>query len=173
MLRSFLTLLVVTLLSACSSPIANKNPINQTFPEVVGENLKEQKVVIPNELEGQARLLLIGYVQDAQFDIDRWLIGLDMTKTAVTAYEIPTIEGMVPRMFERFINNGMRAGIPKNLWGGVITVYQGAEKITNLTGTENPNNARVLLLDEDGKIIFFYDQGFAVEPLNNLRALLR
>ena len=163
---------LVTLLSACSSPIANRTPINETFPTVTGENLNQEQVLMPRDLSGEHRLLLIGYVQDSQFDIDRWLIGLDMTQTPVTAYELPTIEGMLPRMFETFINNGMRKGIPKQLWGGVITVYQEAEKITQLTGTENPNNARVILLGRNNEILYFYDRGFAVDALNELRDVI-
>lgn len=163
---------VLVVIAGCSSPIANRTPVNETFPQVMGENLKKEKVSIPNDLEGEHRLLLIGYVQDSQFDIDRWLIGLDMTQTSVTAYELPTIDGMLPRMFETFINNGMRAGIPKQLWGGVITVYDQAEKITALTGTQTPNNARVLLLDKQGKILYFYDRGFAVDALNDLRDVI-
>ncbi|REL35251.1 hypothetical protein [Thalassotalea euphylliae] len=163
---------LVTLLSACSSPIANRTPINETFPTVTGENLNQEQVLMPRDLSGEHRLLLIGYVQDSQFDIDRWLIGLDMTQTPVTAYELPTIKGMLPRMFETLINNGMRKGIPKQLWGGVITVYQEAEKITQLTGTENPNNARVILLGRKNEILYFYDRGFAVDALNDLRDVL-
>ena len=71
---------------------------------------------MPEHFKGKQTLLLIGYVQDSQFDIDRWLIGLDMTKTKVDVYELPTIAGMAPRMFQTFIDNGMRRGIPKELW---------------------------------------------------------
>ena len=49
------------------------------------------------------------------------------------------------------IDNGMRAGIPKELWRGVITVYQDGERVQAFTGNINPNNARVLLLDRTGK----------------------
>ncbi|MFD2166120.1 hypothetical protein ACFSJY_07545 [Thalassotalea euphylliae] len=172
MLRLSCLALLVFVIAGCSNPVANRTPINESFPQVAGENLNRQQVVLPKELEGDLRLLLVGYVQDSQFDIDRWLIGLDMTQTKVTAYEIPTIKGMFPRMFEGFINNGMRKGIPKQLWGGVITVYDEAEKITALTGTENPNNARVLLLNEQGTILYFYDSGFAVDALNDLRDVI-
>ncbi|MFB1016368.1 MAG: hypothetical protein QMC51_12040, partial [Alteromonadaceae bacterium] len=110
--------------------------------------------------------------QNSQFDIDRWLIGLDMTATDVDVYEIPTIQGLFPRMFNTMIDNGMRKGIPKALWKGVITVYEDGEKIQAFTGNEKPNNARVLLLDENGVILYFYDQGFSVNALNELRRLL-
>jgi len=173
-MRFFSLLLGASLLvalSACSNTVENSDPTGQNFPQVSGQSLEKVDVILPTQLAGKHRLLLIGYVQDAQFDIDRWLIGLDMVQANVTAYEIPTIKGLAPRMFEQFINDGMRAGIPKEIWGGVITVYKGAEKIVNLTGNENPNNARVILLDDDHKIIYFYDRGFSVAALNDVRQL--
>jgi cytochrome oxidase Cu insertion factor (SCO1/SenC/PrrC family) len=76
-------------------------------------------------------------------------------------------------MFSTFIDNGMRAGIPKPLWKGVVTVYKDGEIIQAFTGNDTPNNARVILIDKNGKIIHFYDQGFSVNALNNLRDSLQ
>ena len=114
----------------------------------------------------------IGYKQNSQFDIDRWLIGLDMTNTQVDVYEIPTIQGLFPRMFSTTINNGMRNGIPKSLWQGVVTVYNDGDEVQAFTGNENPNNARVVLLDKNGVILYFYDEGFSVAALNEVRKFL-
>ncbi len=167
-----LSLLALVIITGCSATIENQNPLGKPFPEVVGQNLNQQSVSLPLDMQGETTLFLIGYVQNTQFDIDRWLIGLDMTKTQVPFYELPTISGMFPRMFQTTIDNGMRKGIPKPLWGGVVTIYQDADKIQRLTGTQNPNNARVMLIDPKGKIVFFYDQGFSVDALNDLRAIL-
>ena len=46
------------------------------------------------------------------------------------------------------------------------------ETIQKMTGNENPNNARVMLLNEEREIIYFYDRGFAVAALNDVRDLL-
>ncbi|PKG96115.1 hypothetical protein [Paraglaciecola sp. MB-3u-78] len=137
-----------------------------------GQSLEGNPVVIPQDFAGQETLLLFGYKQDSQFDIDRWLIGLDMTQTKVAAYEIPTIQGMLPRMFSGFIDSGMRKGIPKDLWKGVVTVYEDGDKVQRFTGNLNPNNARVMLLDTQGNIVYFYDRGFSVEALNEVRSQL-
>ena len=146
--------------------------IGDKMIEVTGQSLEGNSVVIPRDFAGQETLLLIGYKQNSQFDIDRWLIGLDMTKTNVAAYEIPTIQGMLPRMFSGFIDGGMRKGIPKNLWKGVVTVYEDGDKVQRFTGNLNPNNARVMLLDKQGNIVYFYDRGFSVAALNEVRSLL-
>ena len=96
-----------------------------------------------------------------------------MTKTQVSTFEIPAIQGFFPRMFSTSIDNGMRKGIPKQLWAAVITVYKDGDKVQAFTGNENPNNARVILLDGNGAVRYFYDGGFSVAALNDLRAHLQ
>jgi hypothetical protein len=164
------TILILTfLLSACSTTYENKNVQGMVMPVMTGETLEKKSVTLPEVFNSPLTLLLVGYKQDTQFDIDRWLIGLDMSQTDITAYEIPAIQGMFPRMFSTLINNGMRAGIPKELWGGVITLYADGEGMQAFTGNENGNNARVLLIDNKGNVIHFYDRGFSVQALNNVR----
>ncbi|WP_111980146.1 hypothetical protein [Algibacillus agarilyticus] len=171
-MRITLLFVVSLFVSGCSSTYVNQDVTGKLFPAVNGESLEKKAVSIPDDFNHDFTLLLIGYKQNAQFDIDRWLIGLDMTKTDVAAYEIPTIQGLFPRMFKPFIDNGMRAGIPKQLWKGVITVYKDGDRVQQFTGNQSPNNARVVLLNNKKQIIYFYDDGFSVEALNNLRALL-
>lgn len=163
---------MVCLITACSTHYPSQSILGQVFPSVMGETLAQEPVRIPDDFRGDVALLLIGYKQDSQFDIDRWLIGLDMTRTQVDVYEIPTIQGLFPRMFSTTINNGMRAGIPKPLWKGVITVYQDGERVQAFTGNDKPNNARVVLLDKSGLVVYFYDEGFSVDALNQLRLAL-
>jgi len=165
-------LLLVIFLTGCSSTYPNKNPVDQIFPSVTGNTLSDMEVNMPQEFLGQKTLLLIGYRQNAQFDIDRWLIGLDMTQTKVNVFEIPAIQGFFPGLFSNQIDEGMRRGIPDELWSIVITVYKDGDTIQQFTGNEKPNNARVVLLDEAGKVIHFYDRGFSVSALNGVREKL-
>lgn len=168
-MSKIISVLLVVMLTACSTTYPNKNVTEQTFPSVTGENLLKETVQLPQAVKQKVTVLLLGYQQDSQFDIDRWLIGLDMTNTTIDVIEVPTIQGMFPRMFSTQINNGMRKGIPKSLWAGVITVYRDGDKLQQFTGNTNPNNARVVLLDKNGVIQYFYDQGFSVSALNALR----
>lgn len=166
------TVLIVLLLTGCMTTYPNNDLKGKTFPSVSGTSLEKETIKVPQAFTDEFTLLLIGYKQDAQFDIDRWLIGLDMTKTDIPVYELPTIQGMFPRMFSTVIDNGMRSGIPKYLWKGVITIYKDGDRLQQYTGNENPNNARVVLINNTGKILYFYDQGFAVEALNKVRSYL-
>ncbi len=162
--------LMTLFLCGCSTQYPNKKPLNEIFPTVAGETLTEEKVQLPTHFSAEKTVLLLGYVQNAQFDIDRWLIGLDMTNTKLPVYELPTIAGMFPQFFSTQINEGMRSGIPKELWKGVITIYEGGDKVQAFTGNQTPNNARVLLIDKTGKVLYFYDRGFSVDALKQLRA---
>jgi len=137
-----------------------------------GQTLEKHDVQIPAIFNAELNLLLIGYKQNSQFDIDRWLIGLEMTETKVDSYEIPAIQGMFPRMFKTQINNGMRSGIPKNLWKGVITLYNDGETMQAFTGNKHPNNARIMLINQQGKILYFYDRGFSVNALKELKKVI-
>mgnify|MGYP000044153456 CR=1 FL=1 len=170
-MRLFL-LMITLVLSGCSTTYTNKNVQGMVVPTMTGETLTQKTVTLPSVFDSPLSLLLVGYKQDSQFDIDRWLIALDMTETNITAYEIPAIQGMFPRMFSTLINNGMRAGIPKELWGGVITLYADGDQLQQFTGNEQPNNARVLLINNQGEILYFYDRGFAVNALNEVRNLI-
>lgn len=171
-MRLILLCVFMTLIAACSTNHPNKDITGKKFPSISGQTLEKNSMNMPADFEEDFTLLLIGYKQNSQFDIDRWLIALDMTKTKISAYELPTIQGLFPRMFSTVIDNGMRAGIPKQLWKGVVTVYEDGDKVQAFTGNENPNNARVVLLGKNGLILYFYDDGFSVAALNQLKSHL-
>ncbi|WP_404340758.1 hypothetical protein [Pseudoalteromonas mariniglutinosa] len=172
MLRIILSACVLLLITGCSSQYPNQQLVGKQFPSIAGQTLEQKNITIPNDFDNEYTLLLIAYKQDSQFDVDRWLIALDMTDTAVPTYELPTMQGMAPRMFSTFIDSGMRKGIPKELWGGVITIYEDGEQVQAFTGNENPNNTRVVLINRDADIVYFYDRGFSVAALNELKAVL-
>ena len=159
---------VFMLLCSCTTTVPRKNPIGEIFPNTIGTALDGKVWTLPNDTKGENVLLLIGYKQNAQFDIDRWLIGLDQKGYKLNVFEVPTIQGWVPRLIAGKIDDGMRSGIPEDLWKIVVTVYDDAEKIINFTGNEDPSNARVMVLDKDGKVRILHDRGFSVAALNSL-----
>lgn len=44
-------------------------------------------------------------------------------------------------------------------------MYGDADAIAELTGTENPRNARALLVDAGGTIVWFHDEGYSARVL--------
>lgn len=156
--------LMALFLMRSSGPEPNRDPIGEIFPTVVGQSLEAVRTEIPADFAGTPAVLLVGYEQEAQFDLDRWLMGLIQAEVDARLVEIPTIPALVPSLISGWIDDGMRSGIPREDWGSVVTLYgRGAEPVARLTGTERGRLARVLVLDMDGKIVWFDDRGFSAK----------
>ncbi len=160
-------------LTACSHVVsAPPSLLAREFPSVSGGALTGDKVQIPEQYKGAVTVLLIGYLQKAQFDIDRWILGLLQAEVSVKIVEIPTIAGMMPQMVQSFIDNGMRKGIPREDWASVVTVYEDSSKIIDAIGNESPQNAHVVLLDRSGKIRWFSNRGYSAAQILELKSLV-
>ena len=157
----------------CSKSFENRDPQGLNFPSVIGEVLTGEEVEIPRVFQGKPTLLLVGYVQDTQFDLDRWILGLKQLKTPIEIAEIPSIQGLLPRMLKSKIDQGMRNGIPQEDWGIVITVYADADKIARFLGNTKPRNTRVVLVDEVGKVVWFHDRGYSADKALELDKQVR
>ncbi|MBL8736319.1 MAG: hypothetical protein JNL12_07840 [Planctomycetes bacterium] len=161
-------LLATLLLASCSTTWPRRDPTGEVFPTVAGTSLAGDAVTLPALGAGAPLLLLVGYEQEAQFDLDRWLLGLDQAGWRVRTFEVPTLPGLFPRLLAGTIDGGMRRGIPAEDWASVVTVYGDAARIADFTGNEDGLTGRVLLLDRTGKVVFFHDRGFSVARLKAL-----
>lgn len=156
---------------ACGSKVPTPSNVNQSmFPQVRGSSLKKEVVVLPDHYLGKPTLLLIGYVQKAQFDIDRWILGALQAGVKAEIVEVPTIAGMMPQMVQSFIDNGMRSGIPQGDWGSVVTVYEDAPKIIAALGNDRPQSAYVVLLDREGRIVWTTNTGYSAGQILEVKA---
>ncbi len=150
--------------SSSESPVEHEphgELVGKPFPLVTGTSLADETIEIPTAFAGEPVILLIGYDQEAQFDIDRWVLGLVTEGVDVRLVELPTIPGMFAKLASGWIDSGMRSGIPREDWASVVTLYGGAaDPVVELTGRERGERSRVLLLDGDGQIAWFDDEGF-------------
>jgi len=153
-----------------SSPhVPGVDPKGTIFPAVTGTSLEGKSTRIPEDFAGKPVVLIIGYLQKSQFDIDRWLYGILENNIGIRVVEVPTLTGLVPGLISDVIDNGMRRGIPKEDWGGVVTVYDDASKIVDAMGNDNPQNGHVVLLSSDGRILWLHDRGFSPRILLDLK----
>jgi len=165
-------------LGSCGTTWPRRDPTGETFPTVTGESLAGDEVTVPDDFAGQPLLLLVGYEQEAQFDLDRWAVGLDTARALdpsaldVEILELPTIPGLGARIASGFIDDGMRGGIPEEDWKTVVTLYSEASPVAKFTGNEGGNTGRILLLDRAGEVVFFHDRGFSAGQLRRLREAL-
>lgn len=168
-----LALLAATQLGSCRSAVPNRVPLGERFPAAEGRSLTDEKIALPEAFAGKPAILLLGYLQKAQFDADRWLYGLLQADLATPIVEVPTIPGLFPRLLSGTIDGGMRSGIPEEDWASVVTVYgNDASDIVEFTGNENGRNIRVLLLDGEGTVRWFHDRGFSAGKLIELEELV-
>lgn len=159
---------VLVLNSGGCASVPRRDPTGEAFPAVTGSSLSGEAIDLPR---GKPEILLVGYLQEAQFDLDRWILGLLQAGAPVPILEVPTIPNRIASVFAGSIDDGMRRGIPRAEWGGVVTVYgERGDPIAALTGTEQGRNGRVLLLDRDGRVVWFHDQGYSAATLLDLVA---
>ena len=168
------TLAALLLTVACSPTVPTpKDLTNRAFPQVKGESLTKEEITLPDHFKGKVTVLLVGYKQNAQFDIDRWILGILQAEIPVELVEVPTISGMVPQMIQGYINSGMRGGIPKEDWGSVVTVYSDAKKIVEAIGNEAPQNAHVVLLNKNSEIVWSTNRGYSAGQVLELRKVVK
>ena len=165
-------------LPGCSSTITNRDPVGEVFPSVEGSSLEDVDVRLPESLAGRPAVVLIGYQRRAQFDLDRWLMGLMQAGVgdSVDAHllEVPTIPSLAATFASGWIDDGMRAGIPEEDWGAVVTLYGGAaEPVAEMTGTENGNLTRVVVLDREGTVVWFDDGGYSARKALEVASVVR
>ncbi len=169
MIARLFTVLALLLCVSCTISYPNRNPVGEPFPLASGESLAGEATELPTDLSGSPAVLLVGYEQDSQFDLDRWILGLQQAEISVRALEVPTIPAGIPTMISGWIDNGMRRGIPQEDWAGVVTLYGAeADKVARFTGTEKLLNGRILLLDAQGVVRWFWDQGYSARRLLHL-----
>ena len=100
-MKLIVALLLLATAISCTHDIENRSVVGETFPKVNGNSLSGKKWNLPGDFKAKKTLLLIGYEQNTQFDIDRWLVALDDRKVKVDLYEIPTVAGLVPLPYRR------------------------------------------------------------------------
>jgi len=171
-LAYFLAILCASL-TACSSTVPTPGDLkNIEFPRVRGRSLQGEEITIPDHYRGKPVLLLVGYQQRAQFDIDRWILGTLQADIPVEIVEVPTIAGLMPQAVQGFIDGGMRSGIPKTDWASVVTVYGDADKIIQALGNERPQVGYALLLDQSGKIVWSRNEGYSAANILELKKVV-
>lgn len=161
---------LLALMAGCASRYPLRTPTQERLPSIVGESLAQARIRLPEDLSGRPAVLLVAFEREAQFDVDRWILGLMQLDAPLRILEVPTIPGLFPGAFSEEIDEGMRGGIPQPDWGLVVTLYDDEAKVmAAFTGNEaRRRNARVLGLDEDGVVRFFHDAGYSPGALTEL-----
>jgi len=125
------------------------------FPPVTARNLEERSFQLPGDLEGTLNVVLVGFAQEQQADMDTWLPKLRALAAAVPAlrvYEMP----VAPRsaaVMRWMIDGGMRRNIPdRAAREATITLYVDKAAFRTSLGLPDESRIYVLLVDRAGTV---------------------
>lgn len=167
--------MAVTIAMASESvlPKAPGNPVGHLLPPVAGNSLAGREVRFPESLAGRPAVLLVAYRRGTQEDVDRWIGFLTREAPGLTFFEVPTIASPVWRPLSRWIDGGMRGGVPRESWPAVVTLYEDAPRLRDFLGDRGGLSTHVVLLDREGRVAWFDAGGFRDEAGRGLLDALR
>jgi len=141
------------LIMLCSTALAT--PAVNRMPAASGKDLNGTPWSVPKGLPAVRTLVLIGFDEPQQEDIDTWTrrLGLDLPTNTIPWVEMPLIDN--PGMFMRwFIDTGMRAGIKGQFQRShVWTAYTDKKAFLQSCGINSENKIQVLVVDRTGRIL--------------------
>ena len=125
------------------------------FPSVVGSDLKRQTQRLPADFEGDLNVILIAFQQWQQKLIDTWIPfvqQLERDNPAIRYYELPVIQRL-NWVARKFINEGMRAGIPDPIARErTITLYIDKDRFRGDLELPVETDIHLLLVSRDGRV---------------------
>jgi ATP10 protein len=130
--------------------------IGKRFPTVSAKTLAKRCVRFPEETKRKVGLVFVAFEQGAQQDINSWVgpfIGDVLNNDAVSYYEIPMISGAY-KPVSRFIDGGMRGGVPKDLHDRTATFYGKRADFFESMAITDQSRAYLFMLSRDGRIVF-------------------
>jgi hypothetical protein len=145
------------------------------FPTVSGSNLLRQQLTLPKDFQGRLNLVFIAFEQWQQMEVDSWISLAEELENQVSGlyyYELPIIQSR-NTLYQWFINEGMRAGIPNpKARQRTITLYLDKRKFRKALEFPDEKHIYLLLLDSQGKVIFQARGPYVQEAEASLRQVL-
>lgn len=155
----------IILLSHAASLASDTLKLGDRFPDICAETLAEKPVCLPKYCEGKIAVITLAFDIDSQRKIDTWanpLLAKYEADSSVMYFEVPMIK-TIYRLARRWIDSGMREGIPKKLHNSILTYYGDFDPYLKRFGTRSKLDAYCFILDSEGRVQFF-QEGFADAP---------
>ena len=151
-------LMILTLLTAAWADARGETAppaLPARFPVVAGDNLNGKTFRLPGDLEGEMNVVVVAWEREHQSTVDTWLptlAALAKTHPTLRYYEVPVI-GVLPKIAQSFIDNGMRSGIPDIRTRAItITLYTDRAAFRKSLRLPSEKTIYVLLVDKMGAI---------------------
>ena len=156
-----LSLLTAPLSIAADRAPASIDKIGMQFPVHTFSNLAKQKKKIPQQLDGDYKLMIVAFQRNHQQLVDTWFAAGDSLERSYSKpgkqfkyYEIPTIYKM-GFLGRSFLNMGMRSGVKaQSARERTFTIYIDKAPFRKSLQIPNENDIHLFLLNKSGKVIW-------------------
>lgn len=177
-MKRFLAIVFSMFLSACIGAGKLTSLSNQKdgyFPTLTGIDLMGVDRTIPETFDGKYNLIAVAFERGQQEIINTWITEADKLEASnenFKFYEIPVIYKL-NALWRTWINNGMRSGIPdENSRLRTITIYTERDKFLDFMKM-NKDTVYLLLLDQNGKIIWQETGNASEEKIKSLQKKIK
>jgi len=144
------------------------------LPEVSGKDLNGKAWKAPTEFPGGRTLVILGYEEAQQKEIDTWTAGLGLTQreNKLPWIEMPVIDepGVIMRWI---IDTGMQRGIPdREIRSHVWTAYVERQAFLKSCGIESMRAIHVLVVTRAGDVLAMESGSYSKEAAARIRAVI-
>jgi|GEM_PF-4296613 len=149
--------LTIALLIGFSFGLGHLWAESQLMPNTQAQSLSGHEVIFPSATAGHAAVIVIGFSQWSSRAMEHWdkEIGAEVTaKPGVPLYNVAVIQD-APKFVRGMITHSMRALVPVAGQDRFLTVVQGQAELKKAVNFSASNEAYVVVLDPDGKIVFY------------------
>ena len=146
------------------------------FPTISGSNLLREKLTLPRDFQGELNVVFVAFQQWQQMEVNSWIYlaqELEKKTEGLYYYELPTIQSRNV-FYQKFINEGMRAGIPNpTSRERTITLYLDKASFRRSLEMPDEDHIYVLIVNRPGNVLFSTRGAYTPEAGGILRQAIQ
>ena len=146
---------LIVLASYFLLPISAFAQNSTEMPTIEGETLAGHAIKLPEAASGKVGALVFGFSKASKAPTSAWgkKISEDFSsQPAFVLYQLPVLED-VPRIIRGMVISGIRKDVPENRRDHFIPVLHNEAQLKTLVGYKEPDDAYIVILDREGKIV--------------------
>jgi hypothetical protein len=133
------------------------------IPELHGTSFTNQQVNLPQDLQGKAGILVIGFSQGSREAVTAWgkRLAADYSDSpSVKFYELPVLAG-VPKFMRGFVAGKIKNSVSDRGRPHFVPITENEAGWRALTHYERGDDACVLVVDGQGMVVWQNQGGFS------------
>jgi len=146
-------LIVVSLLFAPFA-LASGTNLGPQIPSVHGTTLADNKVDLPEDLQGKVGILVVGFSQNSRDAVTDWgkkLANDYLNSPNVLYYEMPVLAS-VPKMMRGFVQGRFKSSVPERGKPHFLPLTDNEMSWRALAHYNRPDDPYILLVDGNGRV---------------------